>query len=58
MAKNSLLILQEIFYWLSGVLLLAIVLEIIWPQIILVYFNLNYLAVLWFLSGFVLLIKS
>jgi len=58
MAKNLALIFQEIFYFFSTALVLAIMLEIIWPGIILVYFNLNYLLVFWLISGFILLIKQ
>ncbi|MFA6995338.1 MAG: hypothetical protein WC249_02915 [Patescibacteria group bacterium] len=57
MAKNLALILQEIFYFFSLALVIMIIMEIISPRIILVYFNLNYLFIFWFVSGFVLLIK-
>lgn len=57
MAKNFSIITRELFYFFSFALLLFIGLEIIWPNIILVYFNLNYLLVLWLVSGFLYLIK-
>lgn len=57
MAKNLGLIWPEIFYFFSLALVIMIIMEIISPRIILVYFNLNYLFIFWFVSGFVLLIK-
>lgn len=48
---------QEIFYFLSILLVVFIVLEIIWSNIILAYFNLNWLLVLWLIFGVILLIK-
>ena len=48
---------REIFYFISGLFVLLAGLEIIWPHIVLAYFNLNWLAVLWFLAGLYILIK-
>ncbi len=56
--SQSRLIIREIFYFLSLLLALFIILEIIWPNIILAYFNLNWLLVLWLISGLSLLIKK
>jgi len=58
MAKNILLIIGEIFYFFSALLLVSIVLEMIFPNIILAYFNLNYLILIWLINGLVLLIKK
>jgi len=62
MAKNLSLkkriIYQELFYFFSVALALFIVLEIIWPNIILAYFNLNYLVVFWLLSALGQLFKK
>ncbi len=58
MAKTSVLVLSEIFYFFTLALGLGIILEIFWPGIILVYFNLNYLLIFWLISAFILLIKS
>jgi len=49
---------QEIFYFLAILLAVFIVLEMLWPNIILAYLNLNWLLVLWLISGIILLIKS
>lgn len=57
MANRSLMV-REIFYFLTALGLIFIFLEIIWPNIILAYFNLNYLLILWLASGLVLLFRS
>lgn len=57
--NNRAIIAEELFYWLSVALAIFIVLEIIWPNLILAYFNLNYLILLWLLSGVgVLIVKK
>jgi len=58
MAKNLAIISREIFYFSSVLLLAFIILEIIWPNIILSYFNLNYLLVFAAVTGSVCLIKK
>jgi len=58
MAKDFQLIEREIFYFFSLALLVFICLEIIWPNIILAYLNLNYLFLIWLASALVLLIKN
>ncbi|MFA5109150.1 MAG: hypothetical protein WC458_01215 [Patescibacteria group bacterium] len=45
---------REIFYFFSVLLLVFIILEIIWPNIILVYFNLNWLLIPWLIFGLIL----
>jgi len=58
MAKNLALISRELFYFSSALLLAFIILEIIWPNIILSYLNLNYLFVFAVLTGSIYLIKK
>jgi hypothetical protein len=58
MAKNLAIISRELFYFLSALLLAFIILEIIWPNIILSYLNLNYLFILTALAGSIYLIKK
>jgi hypothetical protein len=58
MAKNLVIVIREVFYFLSALLALFVVLEIISPNIILAYFNLNYLFILWLADGWLLLSKS
>lgn len=56
--KNSQVISQELFYASFFLFLLFIFLEIIFPNIILVYFNLNYLLVLIIIFGLLSLVKQ
>ncbi len=42
---------QELFYFLSTLLLVLIILELIFPRIVLAYFNLNYLFILVIISA-------
>jgi len=48
--------LLELFYCLSGAILLFAFLEIIWPGIILAYLNLNYLLIFWLIAGIIILL--
>jgi len=45
----------EMFYALTGALLIFVCLEIFWPGIILAYFNLNYLLLAWLISVIIIL---
>lgn len=47
MANDLGLITKESFYFLTACLLLAFLMESIFPNIILAYFNLNYLFLIW-----------
>jgi len=55
---SSKIIAREIFYFFSSLYLVLIFLEIISPNIVLVYFNLNYLFLLSILAGVLALIKK
>ena len=54
--KTSLII-RESFYFLTVLSAVFIAFELIWPNIILAYFNLNYLLMLWFVAGVINLKK-
>ena len=56
--KNIYLISKEIFYVLSGALVIFAVLELIWPSLVLAYINLNWVLILWFIGGMVVLAGS
>ncbi len=56
--KKYQVIFQELFYASFLLLLLSIFLEIIFPNIILVYFNLNYLLVLTIIFGLLALFEN
>ncbi|MFA5754567.1 MAG: hypothetical protein WC905_04470 [Patescibacteria group bacterium] len=58
LAKSRAVLLAEIFYFCGTALVVFIGLEIIWPNIILVYFNLNILLIFWLASGLLLLFKK
>lgn len=58
MAKNQRAIVKEIFFFSSCLLVVLIVLEVLWPDIVLAYFNLNYLWLLWLASGLAVIIKN
>ncbi len=55
---NRSLLVREIFYFLTALGLVFIALEIIWPNIVLAYFNLNYLLLLWLIFGLVMLFRK
>lgn len=55
---NKQLVIRESFYFLTALTAVFIVFEIIWPNIILAYFNLNYLIILWLAVGMFLLFKK
>lgn len=48
-------ILREVFYFLTAVILLLVVAEVIWPNSVLVYINLNYVVIIWILTWLLLL---
>lgn len=47
---------QELFYALSGILVLFVLLEIVKPQIVVAYLNISFCLLLWLLNGIVLLV--
>ena len=49
---------REIFYFFSAALLSFYLLEIIAPNFVLAYFNLNYLWLAWLTSGLINVIKK
>lgn len=49
---------RELLYFLSALMIVFIILEIIWPNIILAYFNLNYLVIVFIIIALILLIVS
>lgn len=55
---KSRLVIRELFYFFTALTGVFITMEIIWPNIILAYFNLNYLLLLWLMSGSLMLIKN
>ncbi len=54
--KNIFFILQEIFYMLTGALVIFCLLELVWPGMVLAYLNINYVLLLWLIIGIINLI--
>lgn len=48
---------REIFYALTTALSVFTILEIFFPNIVQAYFSLNFVLILWLLSGIVVLLK-
>jgi len=46
---------QELFYVLTGALVIFSCMEIIWPGIILAYLNINFVLILWLINGIIFL---
>jgi len=54
--KNISLIFKELFYVLTGALVIFVVLELVWPNIVLAYLNLNWVLLSWLFTGIIILI--
>lgn len=52
---NIRVFLEEIFYALTGAILILFALELAWQRIVLAYFNLNWLLLVWLATGLGLL---
>ena len=46
---------NELFYVLTAAAITFVILEIIWPEMVLAYFNLNYLLIFWLITGIIAL---
>lgn len=49
---------QELFYVLTGALLIFSVMEFFWERIVLVYINLSWVLILWMINVIVLLLLT
>ncbi|MFA4834063.1 MAG: hypothetical protein WC619_04445 [Patescibacteria group bacterium] len=54
--KNINLIFKELFYALTGALVIFVILELVWPNIVLAYLNLNWVLLSWLFTGIIILI--
>lgn len=52
------IIFRESFYFFSFLIFVFFILELLWPNFILAYFNLNYLVVIWLFAGLISLIRK
>lgn len=57
MDKKSVII-EESFYFLTVLTVALAGMEMLWPNIVLAYFNLNYLVAIWLAAGLAMLIKK
>jgi hypothetical protein len=48
-------IFQETFYVLTGALIVFVLMEIVWPGIVLAYININWVLIFWLLNVILLL---
>jgi fucose permease len=49
---------KELFYVLTGALIIFIILEIVWPGVVLAYININLVLIFWLAVGIVILLTS
>jgi len=50
--------LKEIFYCLTGALVVFSGLEFLWPDLVLAYININWVLILWLASGIVIVMTK
>lgn len=53
--KKLNIIIQELFYVLTGALVIFVLMEIVWPGIVLAYINVNWVLILWVIAGMIVL---
>lgn len=56
--KTLNLIFKEVFYVLSGAFVIFVILELTWPDVVLAYLNINWVLILWFFVGIILLLTD
>jgi hypothetical protein len=56
--KNINLIFKELFYALTGGLVIFVILEIAWPNAVLAYLNLNWVLLSWLFAGIIILLTD
>ena len=47
---------KELFYTLTGAILIFVIMEISWPGIVLAYININWVLIFWLIVGIVILV--
>lgn len=56
MRQNFYLISKELFYVLTGAIVVFIAMELLWTGIVLAYINLNLVLIIWLIAGIVILL--
>jgi hypothetical protein len=46
---------EEIFYVLSGAIAVFVLLEVVWPGVVLAYININWVLIFWLVNVIVIL---
>ena len=54
--KKSYLFLRELFYVLTGALVVFAVLEIFWNNVVLSYVDMNWVLIVWLINGILILV--
>ena len=52
---NLYIIARELFYVLTGAICIFVILEIMWPGVVLAYINVNWVLIFWLLIGILIL---
>ena len=58
MKQTIYLITKELFYVLTGAVIIFVIMELIWQGIVLAYININFVLILWLIAGIVILILN
>jgi len=49
---------NELFYTLTGALVIFLIMELLWPGVVLAHINYNFVLLLWLVNGIVILVNS
>lgn len=49
-------VIKEVFYCLSSIMVIFVGMELISPNIVLAYLNVNLVLILWFIAGMIVLV--
>ncbi|MCK4553983.1 hypothetical protein KAU19_03400 [Candidatus Parcubacteria bacterium] len=47
---------KELFYTLTGTILIFVIMELLWTGIVLAYININWVLIFWLIVGIVILV--
>lgn len=56
--KKIIIILEELFYVLTGGIAVFVALELVWPGVVLAYININWVLILWLSAGIVFMLNN
>ncbi len=55
---NLRIYLYEFFYVLAGAIAIFVLLEIVWPGVVLAHVNINWVLILWLIDGIFILLAN